>query len=138
MKRLPISNQKQWNVNREDPYREFRMKLGIGSVQNIDQLEYVMDDKGFEVKALIELSCAESRILAPESYLARVNETRYREMAVVRYLARQLGVPAYFVMFEPLFTRLFVRDLIEWGEWKPYTPDQWRSVLEKLHAERKE
>ena len=135
----PGKNQKQWNVaseGRDKLYREWRIKGNFGAVQDIDQLEYIIDENG-EVKpvAIVELTKAEDWIRKPEAYLQAIdnNEGRIKQQKVARSIAKKLGIPAFYLVFEDKFDRFFVKCLTgESKKWSLCTPVQWKKILKGL------
>jgi hypothetical protein len=135
----PGINQKQWNVGasgRNKLYREWRMNLRLGGVQDIDQLEYVVMENGaIRPVGVVELCKAEDWIRNPNAYLAAIdnNAGRVRQQKVAASVAGLLGIPAFYLVFEDRFDRCFVKCLtMANAKWYELSLDRWQKTLRGL------
>jgi len=135
-------NQKQFNVGLEDRellYREWRMKLRKGHVQNIDQYEYAIIDEEIIPVSIIELSKAESPVEYPDAYFNKLNSGKGKiiQNKVVRKISESCNCPAFFVVFDDNFNRLLVQEIT--GENKKVrdtTPEKWGKFIANLHKKK--
>ena len=145
-------NQSQWNLSEKDRlnrtklYDDWRMKLvkkykGTGKfpyAQDIDLFEYTIVKDEIIPVAVIELSKAEDNIRSPDAYLTMVDEKREQQMKVSTFVAKKMGIPAFYVQFEPDFKRLFVKFMhLRNPRWIETTPNKWEKFLIKLHMKAK-
>jgi hypothetical protein len=137
---LPTSDQRQWNVEAEkgrvSEYHHWRMDLRVGSVQDIDQIEYTIIDGKVVPLALIELSKVEDHIIKPSRYLPTVDKNRRRQMQVARELAQQLGIPAFYFLYEDGFNRIFLKQLNQvngGGTWLEPSLSDWQRIICSYH-----
>jgi len=101
--------------NRVNQYLEWRASLGLRYNQDLDSMEYVIEDGKVVPLALMEVSKVENRIVNVEAYLNKVNENRQCQMLVVAYVARILKIPAWYLLHEDNFERCWIRQLHDGG-----------------------
>ena len=143
MKTLPSpKNQEQFNVGLEDRealYRQWRMDLRAGHVQNIDQYEYTIIDDEIIPVAIIELSKAESPVQYPDRYFKKLNSSKGKivQNNVVRKIAELSNCPAFFVVFDDNFDVLLIQEITGNGKIHSTTPEKWGKFIKSLHQKKR-
>jgi hypothetical protein len=139
---LPVSNQRQWNVKdgstRSREYHNWRISLGLGHVQDIDQLEYTIVDGNPKPVMIVELTKAEGKVKFPGPYMQSIsnNIARKRQRAVARSVASSLDIPAWMLLYEDNFTRMWVKDIkLSGSGWVEISMKQWERYLRDIHNE---
>jgi len=128
--------------DRDYEYRKMRLSWGYGVAINLDQVEAVVDDS-FRVVGLLELSRRDPHpvhvLRPPTSYFHQIYDRQIHNntaLKLIAGMARQLGCPAYYVLYNYDLKWFCVQDIIAGkNEWYAFSGEGYKRLIMSLpHA----